>query len=570
MTEAMINGVIDKRESFLVRLQEIKGLRSARVIRGPEVVKQFGAGLGREQGLDAIEAQVIATGEAYFAVDESTLDAEAPIYRATIPYKADAHGNPNCMTCHQVEQGAVLGAVTLTISIRHLRQQALLTIALMLVPVAIFAVVLVLMFRRQIRPLSRTAQDLQATVEGALKGQFDGRIEARTRDEIGQISGEVNQLMVFLDGGLGEIREDVAQLIRCHPTGLNKLENTRAMVSRLIDAAHFKQSIEEDETRDEVYRRLAQVIQDDFGVRRYSIYEVANSKNRMTPVIVDGTSGGDCRWCDPQILIRAETCRARRTGHLIDAVDTPGICNAFRADGQAGGEVHICLPVIQSGSVGSVVQLVFPASDSARVQEAVPFLQVYLREAAPVIEAKRLMDTLRESNLHDPMTGLKNRRFLEEYIDTVVAGTQRRKQQISLLMLDLDYFKKVNDTHGHDAGDAILKALAAVLRQQVRAADLVIRFGGEEFLVILQDTELGDGDEVGEKIRAAVEATKFQVPGGVLQKTISIGVADFPADSDTFWQAMKYADVALYRAKEEGRNRVLHFRPEMWDQAGEY
>jgi diguanylate cyclase (GGDEF)-like protein len=180
------------------------------------------------------------------------------------------------------------------------------------------------------------------------------------------------------------------------------------------------------------------------------------------------------------------------------------------------------------------------------------------------------MDTLRESNLHDPMTGLKNRRFLEEYIDTVVAGTQRRKQQISLLMLDLDYFKKVNDTHGHDAGDAILKALAAVLRQQVRAADLVIRFGGEEFLVILQDTELGDGDEVGEKIRAAVEATKFQVPGGVLQKTISIGVADFPADSDTFWQAMKYADVALYRAKEEGRNRVLHFRPEMWDQAGEY
>jgi diguanylate cyclase (GGDEF)-like protein len=214
--------------------------------------------------------------------------------------------------------------------------------------------------------------------------------------------------------------------------------------------------------------------------------------------------------------------------------------------------------------VGGVVQLMFPAEESHRVREFVPYLRVYLRETAPVLEAKRLMDTLREANLRDAMTGLHNRRFLEEYTETLVAGTQRRKSQMSILMLDLDFFKMVNDTYGHDAGDTVLKALAKVLSQSVRASDMVIRYGGEEFMIILQDTD-GDGAElVSEKIRAAVEALKVQLAGTVLQKTISIGLAVFPTDSDTFWQTVKYADVALYRAKETGRNRVVRFTSDMW------
>jgi diguanylate cyclase (GGDEF)-like protein len=145
-----------------------------------------------------------------------------------------------------------------------------------------------------------------------------------------------------------------------------------------------------------------------------------------------------------------------------------------------------------------------------------------------------------------------------------VTSAQRRKSQLSILMLDLDYFKMVNDTYGHDAGDLVLKALAKTMQASVRAADLVIRYGGEEFLIIMQDAA-GDGaDAVAEKIRAAVEGMKVQLPGAVLQKTISIGIAEFPLDSDTFWQAVKYADVAMYNAKESGRNRVVRFRPEMW------
>jgi len=99
---------------------------------------------------------------------------------------------------------------------------------------------------------------------------------------------------------------------------------------------------------------------------------------------------------------------------------------------------------------------------------------------------------------------------------------------------------------------------------------MVIRYGGEEFLIILQNTNENFGDQMAEKIRLAVEEMKVQVTGAILQKTISIGVADFPDDSDTFWQALKYADVALYQAKDRGRNQFVHFSSDMWKDGEEY
>ena len=184
---------------------------------------------------------------------------------------------------------------------------------------------------------------------------------------------------------------------------------------------------------------------------------------------------------------------------------------------------------------------------------------IYLREAAPVLEAKRLMETLRESTMRDPMTALHNRRFLEESVDMLIGQAARGKSGFAVMMLDLDHFKSVNDTYGHDAGDAVLKALAEVLAQSVRASDYVIRYGGEEFLILLQETTGEAAIAVAEKIRSAVAGLRVQTSGGILQKTISIGVSCYPDDSDSFWQVVKFADVALYHAKETGRNRVTRF-----------
>jgi diguanylate cyclase (GGDEF)-like protein len=563
LTEDMINGVVTKRGGLLYRLGEVNGLKSVHVIRGNNVELQFGKGMEGESVADSIELQVLKSGQPYFAVfDELT----NPVFRGTIPFAATRFGSPNCMQCHQVPEGAVLGAVTVSMEIGHLKDNGLFVSAIMVATVAFIMVLMLIYFRRMVKPMITTARDVQEAVSHAIRGDFHANIQQRTNDEIGQVAQDVNKLMQFLYDGLSGIRQDVAQLLKNKPqkgTG-NLLDTTVEMVQGLINASQFKQSIEEDETRLEIYRRLSSEVHDRFGIQHFSIYEVESKKNQMTAIAVDGEVGAACRWCDPQILLRSETCRARRTGHLIDSIESPGICFAFQPPADGNSYRHVCIPVIQSGTVGGVLQLMFGVDEIVKIKEVIPYLNVYLREAAPVIEAKRLMDSLRESTLRDAMTGLHNRRFLQEYTETLIASTQRRKSQVAILMLDLDYFKMVNDTYGHEAGDTVLKELAKVLMHSVRSSDVVIRYGGEEFLIILLDTD-GNGAEVAsEKIRAAVEALKVQLTGTTLQKTISIGIAVFPTDCDTFWQTVKYADVALYRAKETGRNRVVRFTPDMW------
>lgn len=567
LTESMINGTIDKREGFLKRLLEVQGLKSARVIRSPLVEQQFGKGLKQESEADSSERDALRQGKPHFGIVEVGDDL---IFRGTIPYIASSTGTPNCLQCHQVEEGAVLGAITMTMSISALKEKALLAIGGIVGTVAFFAFLLVVLLRRLLNPVSSTANAVEKAVHKALEGDFKSHVEHNTNDEIGHIAADMNRLLTFLDDGLNRIGKNVARLTGRTPSpDENLLTATIDMVDGLTKAAHFKQAIEEDETKHEIYQRLSATLNTEFNLNEFSIYELNQQKHQMEPVIVDGQFGGECRWCDQEILIRPEACRARRTGHIVDGVTNPGICYSFKRPEDSEHQ-HICFPIMQSGAVGSVLQLVAAPGDRRRLLAIEPYVNVYLREASPVLETKRLMETLREANLRDPMTGLNNRRFLEEYVETLVANVQRKKAHLAILMLDLDYFKMVNDTHGHDAGDAVLKALAKVLKQTVRSSDMVIRYGGEEFLIILQEAEGNNADRVAENIRIAVEAIKTQVAGVVIQKTISIGIADFPSDSDTFWQAVKYADVALYRAKEEGRNRVVRFNASMWADNKEY
>ncbi|MFA6020617.1 MAG: diguanylate cyclase [Rhodospirillales bacterium] len=568
LTESMINGVIDKRESFLNRLMEVQGLASAQVVRSSLVVQQFGEGLGRESPTDEVEKEVLANGRPQYRVEENE---HGTLFRGTIPFVASTRGSPNCLECHQVPEGAVLGAVTMTMSIEALKSKALFTVASIVGIVALFSAITFYLIRRVIKPVSTTAENVELAVQRALRGDFKGTVEQRTEDEIGQIAADMNRLLAFLDNGLNRIGESVARLTnRSSHSDENLLKATIEMVDGLSRAACFKQAIEEDETKAEIHQRLAHMLEDEFSINNFSLYEIVANKNQMIPLFVDGESGASCRWCDPEILVRSEACRARRTGHTVDGVANLGICYFFQPQDDDKPFRHICLPIIQSGMVGNVLQLVSTGENATLLQRLIPFVNVYLREAAPVLETKRLMETLRESSLSDPMTGLNNRRFLEEYVDTLVANVQRRKTGLTVMMLDLDHFKMVNDTYGHDAGDTVLKALARVLRQSVRAADLVIRFGGEEFLILLVDTPHDQGDQVAEKIRAAVEAMTVQCGSTVLRKTISIGLSDFPTDSETFWQAVKFADVALYQAKESGRNRVVRFNESMWANKKEY
>ena len=568
LTESMVNGTINKRPQFLERLRDVPGVEKVRVIRGPAVVSQFGPGIAQEQAM-AGDVSVIENGEARFSVIDND---GTPVFHAIIPYTANSLGTPNCLQCHTVKPGTTLGAVAIDIPLKEVKQQAITTVAMVGLVIFLTALLSLYLLYRLLRPLVETASAVKTVVTQAVGGVFTGRLKQRTSDEVGEIAGHLNRLMEFLDSGFNTIGQRVAELMghNCQRTG-NQLVATSEMVEGLVDAAQFKQAIEEDQNKAEVYQRLARVLQDKFDFHHFSIYEVASSKNRMTPVVVDGETDAACRWCNPEILIDSGACRVRRTGHEVNAVDFPGLCTMFRTTDAGEACAHICLPITQSGAAGGVVQLVMGADQGHFAKLLVPYIAVYLREAAPVLEAKRLMEHLRESSLRDAMTGLYNRRFLEEYVTTLVAASQRRQSPFSVLMLDLDYFKQVNDTFGHEAGDKVLKTLAENLVKSVRASDMVVRYGGEEFLIVLQDTGVETAMAVADKIRCKVEETKIQLPGTMLQKTISIGVAEFPADSDTFWQVVKFADVALYEAKKQGRNRVIRFMPEMWqEETGKY
>ena len=131
-------------------------------------------------------------------------------------------------------------------------------------------------------------------------------------------------------------------------------------------------------------------------------------------------------------------------------------------------------------------------------------------------------------------------------------------------MCDLDYFKSINDKYGHDAGDIVLKETAKLLVSNVRKSDLVVRFGGEEFLILLVDVKKGESVRVADKLRSIIETHEFKIPQGGVKRTISIGVSEFPIDTGAIWEAIKFADVALYKAKELGRNKVVRFKREFW------
>ncbi|MCY0866811.1 MAG: diguanylate cyclase [Aquificaceae bacterium] len=330
----------------------------------------------------------------------------------------------------------------------------------------------------------------------------------------------------------------------------------------MLNIYKFKRVIEKDKSKKEVYERLREVLEDYMSLENFSIYEVDQNKNKISPVYVKGAK----YWCNEVIFENAEECRAERTGMDVDSREFPCVCpNFIDNDVCKQGKMHYyCIPVYVGGMVGNVVQIVYEPEMEPFINLIIPYIKGYLNEASPVLEARTYMDMLREQSLRDQLTGLYNRRFLDETIDKIAAQIKRRGTTLGILMVDIDYFKEVNDTYGHDMGDKVLKEIAKVLVKSVREADLVIRFGGEEFLVLLMDVQSGKSVEIAEKIRKAVESHTIESFGVVLRKTVSIGVSEFPEDSEKIWQCIKYADVALYKAKEMGRNRVVRFKPEFW------
>lgn len=332
-----------------------------------------------------------------------------------------------------------------------------------------------------------------------------------------------------------------------------------SMLERLENRVQTSQSLD----------RLTRVLQ-----TCRSSEEAFDVAGRFLPRMLPGCSGAICIYRSSRDLVspavlwgeaaeldgqlesfEPEHCWALRSGYphdyLPDRGDPP--CEHLLA-----GESRntLCVPLFTSEETMGVLVAV-GASDEALDEETRALCTTLGETLALSIGNIRLREALRHQAIRDPLTGLYNRRFLDEVLERELSRSQRTESSVSLLALDIDHFKRFNDQWGHDAGDAVLGALAQQLREHARAMDLACRLGGEEFLLVLPRCGHEAALEVAERVRQNVERLAVSHQNQPLEHvTVSIGVSTFPDHAADAATLLKAADRALYDAKSGGRNCV--------------
>jgi two-component system cell cycle response regulator len=192
-----------------------------------------------------------------------------------------------------------------------------------------------------------------------------------------------------------------------------------------------------------------------------------------------------------------------------------------------------------------------------------PTLEVLASHLAVSLSNARMVHKLETMATTDGLTGLLNKRAVLDAAGQKIAASARFGRDLALLVLDIDFFKKVNDTHGHDVGDLVIQGLGEILKRQKRTTDVVARFGGEEFVVLCEQTDEKGAMLLAERIREELAKTIFRTSTGAMSVTCSVGVATMPEAGQAWEPLFKAADEALYVSKRSGRNRCTAWRPRL-------
>lgn len=283
-----------------------------------------------------------------------------------------------------------------------------------------------------------------------------------------------------------------------------------------------------------------------------ALYVYRSSRNLLEETTLWGEPEGHESMFGPQ------QCWALRQGQRYTVLDPQNsiLCGHVHHD-----HPYTCLPMMAHGEVLALLHI-SPKPGSAvgrplfdRDQD---LLRIFTERVALALSNLKLRESLRQQSIRDPLTGLFNRRYLEEALLIEMERAKRGNTPFSIIMLDLDHFKRFNDTYGHEAGDVVLKDLGTYLQHHVRGGDIACRYGGEEFTLLLPNTSLEVVQQRAQQICEGIRSLNVEFKNQVLGPlTLSVGIATFPDHGENGNFVLQAADQALYQAKNEGRDRVV-------------
>jgi diguanylate cyclase (GGDEF)-like protein len=317
-----------------------------------------------------------------------------------------------------------------------------------------------------------------------------------------------------------------------------------------LQLARFGEHVQQITDEDEMHASLAAHLQVVAPVT--AVHTLMRNASHSRLDVALSTSGPIERTRLP-ILAEPMKCRAVRTLQRVS--DRHGSPTACRCPLVPAGGSYLCKPLLAAGDLIGVVNLQaaaagFDDDDERRIRNLVG-------HGSAALASLRLLAATRDRALRDPLTGAYNRAFLDEYLPKQLALADRAEGELGILLVDLDHFKRLNDTHGHQVGDRALVAAVAALQRTLRASDAVIRYGGEELAVVLPGTDLAGAVDAGERLRRAIEEIAVGTDQGTVTVRASIGASAFPRHGRDQASLIAAADRALYQAKATGRNRVV-------------
>jgi len=347
------------------------------------------------------------------------------------------------------------------------------------------------------------------------------------------------------------LREAYSEITR----SVHELEERNREIGLLSEMGSLLQAcVDEEEAHAIIARFSHQMFSSDSG----AVYLLASEKNLLEAIASWGSVTKD------ELVITPAECWGLRLGKTYDVedIETDIVCPHVR---HAVTGPYLCIPMMAQGETLGLLHLELekerdmPPDSKQRIRSHKRrFASAVAEDMALALANFRLRNTLYFQSIHDPLTGLFNRRYMEELLGKELLRTARKESNLGLIMIDIDYFKEVNDRFGHEAGDVFLHELGAFLQKNIRGGDYACRYGGEEFLIIMPDAALEATKERAEQLLARarkISVTYRDQPIGNI--TLSMGISAYPDCGHTADELVRAADSGLYRAKSEGRNRIM-------------